>query len=74
MGTKFSQHGPQVVGGHYHNGYWHYNYRVLKIDGDYITIEREDGEIVTHCTSWDWRDDRQVGKPCRRVHCKWGRK
>ena len=67
--------GPQKVGGRYHNGYWHYDYEVVAIDRKNcrITIKKDDGTVKSHMTDWDKHSDKQVGQPCNRIHCKWGR-
>ena len=51
-----------IVGQNYHNVYWRKDYKVLAVDGLWVTIEWEDGTQATHCT--DLGDDKPFDKVC----------
>lgn len=62
---------PRIVGGWYHNGYWHNDYTVIAIDGEFVTKQYDNGIIRRHSTAWDASKDRQGGELCRKVACHW---
>ena len=45
------------LGAFYWSGYWSKYYKVLKIEGRYVTVKWQNGKENTHCTSLDSRRD-----------------
>lgn len=56
-----------VVGQKYHDAYWQRDFRVLAVDGLQVTVQWQDGRIVTHMTALDARD-KPFATRCTALH------
>jgi len=72
----FQEIGPRQVGGRYWNGYWKHSYTVTDIAITVgaqpesiswrITVQHDDGRLITHCTAWDSYRGDALTPPSRR--------
>ena len=54
---RLNKHSRYEVGKTYWNGYWHEEYTVLDVIGNYVEVKWASGKVNMHCTALDPRHD-----------------